>query len=87
LSQATLVSAILAPAFRANAIHMTARFALAAAVWAVTVVGAGSERDRRRIVLAVVVSGRGCRRAGAGRLPRYPGYELAAGPASEPEWQ
>ena len=54
---ATLVSAIFAPAFRTNAIHMTARFALAATVWAVTVVGTGSERDRRRIVLAIVVSG------------------------------
>ena len=54
---ATLVSAIFAPGFRTNALHMTARFALAAAVWGVTVIGAESERDRRRIVLAIVISG------------------------------
>lgn len=54
---ATMVSAVFAPALRTNALHMTARLALAAAVWAVTVIGAGSERDRRRIVFAIVVSG------------------------------
>jgi hypothetical protein len=54
---ASFVSAIVAPAFRTNALHMTARFALAGSVWAMTVIGAGSERDRRRIVVAIVVSG------------------------------
>jgi O-Antigen ligase len=54
---ASLISAVFAPALRTNALHMTARLALAAAVWALTAIGAESERDRRRIVLAVVISG------------------------------
>src|SRR6476661_5639156 len=35
---ASFVSAIVAPAFRTNALHMTARFALAGSVWAMTVI-------------------------------------------------
>ena len=57
LTVAAVTSAALAPEFRGNALHMAARFALAATVWAVCVVGATFASARQRVVLAVVASG------------------------------
>ena len=54
---AGFASAALAPEFRGNALHMAARIALAAAVWAICVIGAEFEPARRRAVVTAVVSG------------------------------
>jgi hypothetical protein len=54
---AAALSAVVAPEFKANALHMAARVALMAAVWAVCVIGASTGTQRRRIAVAGVASG------------------------------
>lgn len=54
---AAVLSALLAPLFKTNALHMAIRLGIAAMVWGVAVVGARSEAARTRVACAVVVSG------------------------------
>jgi hypothetical protein len=54
---AALVSACLAPVFRANAVHMAARVATMSAVWAVGGAASTSASSRRVVMTAVVASG------------------------------
>jgi hypothetical protein len=51
------MSAVAAPADRTNALHMAARFALAAGIWVTTVNAGASQQARRTLVIAIVVSG------------------------------
>ena len=54
---AAVVSALVAPVFQSNALHMAARVAVAALVWALTLIGTRTESARTRVVWAALVSG------------------------------
>jgi len=57
LVAASAIAAALAPDFRANAAHMTARLAMATVVFALTIVAARRTAARFRLMCAAVVSG------------------------------
>jgi hypothetical protein len=54
---AAIISSLAAPEFRTNALHMTARFAMTAAIWAIVTVGAAAHSDRQRLLAAIFASG------------------------------
>ena len=54
---AAFVAALLASSFRGNALHMSVRVAVAAAVWALTVCASSNETRRAAVATAVVVGG------------------------------